>query len=99
MLRGNASIKMTIYRDDLEIPVEVDLDTTGPSRGAREHGTGLQLEPDDPGSVDVLGAYNEQTGEEVVLTPEEGQQAVELFLNQEPDVPDYEPPDNDDHGQ
>lgn len=95
MLRGNASIKINIFRGDTEIPVEVDLDTTAPSRGSRERGTGLALEPDDPGSVDVVGAFHDLTGEELILTPEEEQRAVETFLNQEPDVdvPDPGPSD------
>jgi hypothetical protein len=40
------------------IPCQVEVTYYAASRGARERGTGLQLEPDEPAFWDIMGVYD-----------------------------------------
>lgn len=90
-------VRMAILRDDpttgeVEFEVDVTLDSTPPSRGHRGP-YGELLEPDEPGSVEVISAERVDDGQPIELTPEEEQEAVERFMDQSHDLPEREPPD------
>jgi hypothetical protein len=59
-----------------ELELTVEYNYTPPCRGAREAGTGLALEPDDPESIEVESVTDAQ-GVTVELTPTEAER-VEL---------------------
>lgn len=80
-----------------EIPIELEYDETGSSRGARGS-YGEPIEPDEPGDIDIGQAINTLTGQVVELTDDEKtnieQELWEYLANQGPDEPDYPEPDN-----
>jgi hypothetical protein len=50
------TIEYSYKHPDLDVPIECTLDCEPPQRGAREHGTGLQLEPDYDASAELTSA-------------------------------------------
>ena len=53
-----------------ELPVLVEYEYTPASRGSRERGTGLQMEPDEPARIVIISTS-------IPLTPEETARAFE----------------------
>lgn len=51
-----STIEYSYKHPDLDVPIECTLDCEPPQRGAREHGTGLQLEPDYDASAELTSA-------------------------------------------
>lgn len=71
------------YDDDgNETALELSLSYSahGPCRGAREPGTGLQLEPDEPAGIEFDGAYD-LLGEPFELTSAETEACEQACLD------------------
>ena len=96
-LISESTFNTSLNRDDIgEIKIEVEYDFNPASRGGRERGTGLQLEPDTDASVDVLSATDIRTGAEIKLTPEEVKQVtIEIGEKLASDQDSYHPDDDD----
>lgn len=63
---------------DEEIPVTVEYEYTPASRGSREPGTGLRLEPDESPSIDIFSVKDEH-GKVYHLTDSEEDRIVGLI--------------------
>lgn len=98
-LINESTFNTSLNRDDIgEIEIEVEYDFSPASKGGRERGTGLQLEPDTDASVDIISATETRTGSKIQLTPKEVKQVTieigeKLASNQ-----DSYHPDDDDEG-
>jgi len=60
----------TIYNHpetDEEIPITIEYDYQPEYRGSREIGTGLQIEPDEPESIDII-SIKDNNGNDVELS-------------------------------
>ena len=59
--------------DESDVDLMVTYTATKSSRGERERGTGLQLSPDDEGSIEIE-SVKDSTGQDVVLSDSELEQ-------------------------
>jgi hypothetical protein len=66
--------------------LECQIDYEGPERGAREYGTGLQLEPDYPESADVISVSINGVDITDIIREDIFEEIQEAFLSQEQEV-------------
>lgn len=59
------TLKTSLLVNDEEIDCHVEFVCLPGSRGSREAGTGLQLEPDEPATIEILRVTRCDTGEEI----------------------------------
>lgn len=82
---------------DEEIEVTVEYDYHKASRGARERGTGLQLEPDEPASIEIY-SVKDANGKEYELSRSEYERIENAIIDDINDRAadyDYDPYDRD----
>ena len=65
--------------EEVEIEVTVDFDYEPAERGSREHGTGLQLEPDWDENAEI-NSVKDSDGKEITLTEKEQEVIVEKCI-------------------
>jgi hypothetical protein len=63
------SLNVRLYRDDGDIDVTVEFDYYGACRGSLDS-AGLQIEPDEPEGIDILGVQD-QDGRKITPSLEE----------------------------
>jgi hypothetical protein len=67
---------------DDEIPVTVKYEYTPASRGSRERGTGLALEPDEPSKIDIF-SVTDGSGKSYQLSDQEKARIVDQIVSDE----------------
>jgi hypothetical protein len=73
------SLKYKLYRSFEEIPVTVEFNYSPAQRGAREHGTGVPLEPDYEEEIEIISVKNND-GVEVKLHATEDDELIEACV-------------------
>jgi len=75
--------------DDLDVDLTVTYTAYPASRGERERGTGLQLEPDEEAMIDIE-SVKDSTGQDVVLSDSELKQLEKEISDAMSDADEYE---------
>jgi len=85
--------KLTITNPETDVEEDVDITVTytayPASRGARERGTGLQLEPDEEATIDIE-SVKDSTGKEIDVSDSELKQLEKEISDAMSDADDYE---------
>ena len=74
---------------DEEIPITGEYDYYPEERGSRERGTGLQIEPDEPATVEIT-SVKDNTGNEVELSTNDIQRIEDEIFDDVKSYGDYD---------